>query len=74
VERIHMNRGRVGEEREGKETDGCPLTGGAMDRSTPSAHALRMSDALECRFDFTFAKSEKNKGSHYSTLKTMKEV
>jgi hypothetical protein len=21
-----MNRGRVGEEREGKETDGCPLT------------------------------------------------
>jgi hypothetical protein len=23
---IHMNRGRVGEERRGKETDGCPLT------------------------------------------------
>jgi hypothetical protein len=23
---IHMNRGRVGEERGGKETDGCPLT------------------------------------------------
>jgi hypothetical protein len=24
--RIHMNRGRVGEERGGKETDGCLLT------------------------------------------------
>jgi hypothetical protein len=24
--KIHMNRGRVGEERRGKETDGCPLT------------------------------------------------
>jgi hypothetical protein len=23
-----MNRGRVGEERGGKEMDGCPLTGG----------------------------------------------
>jgi hypothetical protein len=23
---IHMNRGRVGEERGGKEMDGCPLT------------------------------------------------
>jgi hypothetical protein len=23
-----MNRGRVGEERRGKETDGCPLTNG----------------------------------------------
>jgi hypothetical protein len=23
---IHMNRGRVGEERGGKETNGCPLT------------------------------------------------
>jgi hypothetical protein len=23
---VHMNRGRVGEERGGKETDGCPLT------------------------------------------------
>jgi hypothetical protein len=28
-ERVHMNRGRVGEERGGKETDGCPLTGSA---------------------------------------------
>jgi hypothetical protein len=25
--RIHINRGRVGEERGGKEMDGCPLTG-----------------------------------------------
>jgi hypothetical protein len=24
--KIHMNRGRVGEERRGKETDRCPLT------------------------------------------------
>jgi hypothetical protein len=24
--RIPMNKGRVGEERRGKETDGCPLT------------------------------------------------
>jgi hypothetical protein len=47
---------------------------GAMDRSTPSAYALHMSNTLERGFNFTFAKSEKNKGSHYSTLKTMKEV
>jgi hypothetical protein len=26
VGNIHMDRGRVGEEREGKETDGYPLT------------------------------------------------
>jgi hypothetical protein len=26
VGEIHMNKGRVGEERRGKETDGCPLT------------------------------------------------
>jgi hypothetical protein len=26
VGEIHMNRGRVGEERVGKEMDGCPLT------------------------------------------------
>jgi hypothetical protein len=26
VREIHMHRGRVGEERGGKETDGCPLT------------------------------------------------
>jgi hypothetical protein len=25
-----MNRGRVGEERGGKETEGCPLTGGPL--------------------------------------------
>jgi hypothetical protein len=30
---IHMNKGRVGEDRGNKETDGCPLTGvvGATD-------------------------------------------
>jgi hypothetical protein len=27
VGEIHMNKGRVGEERRGKETDGCSLTG-----------------------------------------------
>jgi hypothetical protein len=26
VGKIHMNKGRVGEERRGKEMDGCPLT------------------------------------------------
>jgi hypothetical protein len=26
VGKIDMNKGRVGEERRGKETDGCPLT------------------------------------------------
>jgi hypothetical protein len=26
VGEIHMNKGRVGEERRGKEMDGCPLT------------------------------------------------
>jgi hypothetical protein len=26
VGEIHMNKGRVGEERKGKEMDGCPLT------------------------------------------------
>jgi hypothetical protein len=23
---LHMNKGKVGEERRGKETDGCPIT------------------------------------------------
>jgi hypothetical protein len=50
------------------------LSAGATDQSTPSARAPCMSDALEHGFDFTFTKSEKNKRSHYSTLKTMKEV
>jgi hypothetical protein len=47
---------------------------GATNRSLPSRRAPRMEEARERGFDFTFAKSEKNKGSHYSTLKTMKEV
>jgi hypothetical protein len=46
---------------------------GATERSLPSRHAPRMQDALERGFDFTFAKSTK-KTSHFSTLKTMKEV
>jgi len=32
-----------------------------------------MTEAQEYGFNFTFAKSDK-KGSHFSTLKTMKEV
>jgi hypothetical protein len=32
VGEVHMNKGRVGEERGGKETDGCPLT--------PSSHSI----------------------------------
>jgi hypothetical protein len=47
---------------------------GATNRSVPTDRAPRMEEARERGFDFTFAKSEKNKGSHYSTLKTMKEV
>jgi hypothetical protein len=31
-----MNRGRVGEERGGKETDGCPLTAESITRSFKS--------------------------------------
>jgi hypothetical protein len=47
---------------------------GATDRSIPSDQAPRMEEARSQGFDFTFAKSEKNKGSHFCTLKTMKEV
>jgi hypothetical protein len=46
---------------------------GASDRSIPSHNAPRMQDAIDCGFDFTFVKSDK-KTSHFSTLKTMKEV
>jgi hypothetical protein len=35
---IHMNRGRVGEERGGKEMDGCPLTLPPL-QSAASRHA-----------------------------------
>jgi hypothetical protein len=28
---VHMNKGRVGEERGGKEMDGCPLTARRLD-------------------------------------------
>lgn len=47
---------------------------GATERSLPSAHTAHIDDVCEQGFDFAFAKSEKNKGSHYSTLKTMKEI
>lgn len=47
---------------------------GATKTSVPKPNALRMEEAIEYGFDFAFAKSETNKGSHYSTLKTMKEV
>jgi hypothetical protein len=46
---------------------------GASERSLPSPNAPRMQDALDRGFDFAFAKSAK-KTSHFSTLKTMKEV
>ena len=46
---------------------------GASDRSLPSKNAPQMQDALDRGFDFAFVKSEK-KTSHFSTLKTMKEV
>lgn len=46
---------------------------GASAQSLPSANAHGMSEARANGFDFTFAKSDK-KGSHFSTLKTMKEV
>lgn len=46
---------------------------GASDRSLPSQNAPRMQDAIDQGFDFAFAKSAK-KTSHFSTVKTMKEV
>ena len=46
---------------------------GASVQSLPSKDAPRMQDALARGFDFAFAKSNK-KTSHFSTLKTMKEV
>jgi hypothetical protein len=49
------------------------IWGGATNKGQPSGQAPRMVDAIERGFDFTFAKSAK-KGSHYSTLKTVKEV
>ena len=49
------------------------IWGGVTNKVQPSGQALRMVDAIERGFDFTFVKSAK-KGSHYSTLKTMKEV
>lgn len=47
---------------------------GGTNFSVPSDQAPRMEEARDRGFNFTFAKSEKNKGSHYSMLKTMKEV
>jgi hypothetical protein len=46
---------------------------GASDRSLPSKNAPRMQDAIDRGFNFAFAKSAK-KTSHFSTLKTMKDV
>ena len=46
---------------------------GASEQSLPTKNAPQMQDALDRGFDFSFAKSE-NKTSHFSTLKTMKEV
>jgi hypothetical protein len=36
--RVHMNRGRVGEERGGKEMDGCPLTLPPLQRCGVTMH------------------------------------
>ncbi|KAF8433091.1 hypothetical protein L210DRAFT_3649966 [Boletus edulis BED1] len=47
--------------------------GGVSVQSLPSAKAQGMDKAYEYGFDFTFVKSDK-KGSHFSTLKTMKEI
>ena len=47
--------------------------GGTSEQSIPLAKAHGMSDAQDYGFDFTFAKSNRH-GSHFSTLKTMKEV
>jgi hypothetical protein len=46
---------------------------GGTERSLPSPQAHGMTEGKEKGFDFAFAKSNK-KGSHFSTLKTMKEV
>ncbi|KIK80670.1 hypothetical protein PAXRUDRAFT_15653 [Paxillus rubicundulus Ve08.2h10] len=46
--------------------------GGSSPQSLPSVHAQGMDEAQANGFDFTFAKSNK-RGSHFSTLKTMKE-
>jgi hypothetical protein len=44
-----------------------------LEQSLLSKNASWMQDALDRGFDFAFAKSDK-KTSHFSTLKTMKEV
>jgi len=46
---------------------------GASEQSLPTKNAPWMQDALDRGFNFAFAKSHK-KTSHFSTLKTMKEV
>jgi hypothetical protein len=46
---------------------------GGTERSLPSPHTHGIMEAKEKGFDFAFAKSNK-KGSHFSSLKTMKEV
>jgi hypothetical protein len=45
----------------------------ASDHSLPLQRAPQMQDAIDRGFNFAFAKSAK-KTSHFSTLKTMKEV
>lgn len=46
---------------------------GVSPQSLPSANARGMTEAVASSFDFAFTKSNKH-GSHFSTLKTMKEV
>lgn len=50
------------------------IFGGKTARSCPTAKADKMERALSSGLRFTCAASEKNPSSHYSTLKTMKEV
>ncbi|KIK73988.1 hypothetical protein PAXRUDRAFT_176957, partial [Paxillus rubicundulus Ve08.2h10] len=47
--------------------------GGASKQLLPSAKAHNMSDTWDYGFNFAFTKSDR-RGSHFSTLKTMKEV
>lgn len=50
------------------------INGGRSIKSTPQQSASGMNEAVNAGFNFTFAASEKNRNSHYSTFKTMKEA
>lgn len=50
------------------------VCGGKTKASKPDAKSEGYDDAQAFGFQFAFAASEKSRNSHYSTLKTMKEV